>query len=99
MLLLTAIDGRAVLRPSCDIAAAVFLLLLKYQWDTNRGSFYGTCIVLSGSLLLEIVYRGITRRGFVLREVTLLKRGGKNLKGELDKEFSQLLPRQQRQNP
>lgn len=81
------------------IVAAVFLLLLKYQWDTNRGSFYGTCIVLSGSLLLEIVYRGITRRGFVLREVTLLKRGGKNLKGELDKEFSRLLPRQQRQNP
>ncbi len=81
------------------VVALVFVLLLKYQWDTDRGSFYGTCIVLSGSLLLEIIYRGITRRGFISRELTLLKKSEKNLKGELDKEFSQLLPRQQRQNP
>ena len=80
------------------VVAVVFLLLLKYQWDTDRGSFYGTVIVLGGSLLLEIVYRGITSRGFVLREVMLLKRGGKDLKGELDKEFSQRLPHQPRYN-
>lgn len=70
--------------------AAVFMLLLIYQWHTNRGSFYGTCIVLSGSLLVELVYRGVSKRGFILRELTLLKKGEKNLQGELDKEINQL---------
>ena len=81
------------------VVAIVFLLLLKYQWDTDRGSFYGTCIVLGGSLLLEIIYRGITRRDFIQRELTLLKKGEEDLKGELDKDFSMLLPHQQRRNP
>lgn len=79
--------------------AVVFLLLLKYQWDTNRSSFYGTCIVLSGSLLLEIVYRGITRRGFIQRELTLLNKKRKEFKGELDRELSHLLPYRQRRKP
>ncbi len=79
--------------------AVVFLLLLKYQWDTDRSSFYGTCIVLSGSLLLEIVYRGITRRGFIHRELTLLRENQKELKGELDRELTHLLPSRQRRKP
>ena len=79
--------------------AVVFLLLLKYQWETDRSSFYGTCIVLSGSLLLEIVYRGITQRGFIHRELTLLKKNQKELKGELDRELSHLLPSRQRRKP
>jgi len=78
------------------VVAVVFLLLLKYQWSTDRGSFYGTCIVLGGSLLLEIIYRGITRRGFIQRQLTLLKKSEKDLIGELDKEFSQLLSHPQR---
>ncbi len=81
------------------VVAVVFLLLLNYQWGTDRGSFYGTCIVLGGSLMLETVYRGITRRGFIQRELTLLHKKEKDLIGELDKEISQLLPHQQRQNP
>ena len=72
------------------VVAAVFLLLMHYQWRTDRGSFYGTCIVLGGSLLVELIYRGISKRSFVLRELTLLKRGERNLKGELDKEINQL---------
>ena len=80
------------------VVAVVFLLLLKYQWETNRGSFYGTCIVLGGSLLLEIVYRSITRRGFIQRELTLLRKRETALAGELDREFSQLLPHQQQKH-
>jgi len=72
------------------VVAAVFLLLLHYQWRTDRGSFYGTCIVLGGSLLVELIYRGISKRSFVLRELTLLKRSERNLKGELDKEIKRL---------
>ncbi len=80
------------------VVAVVFLLLLNYQWETNRGSFYGTCIVLGGSLLLEIVYRSITRRGFIQRELTLLRKKETELVGELDREFSQLLPHQQQKH-
>jgi len=67
------------------VVAMVFLLLLKYQWGTDRDSFYGTCSVLGGSLIVEIVYRGITRRGFIQRELTLLRKEEKDLIGELDK--------------
>ncbi|VAW69371.1 hypothetical protein MNBD_GAMMA09-1558, partial [hydrothermal vent metagenome] len=72
------------------VVAAIFLLLMHYQWRTDRSSFYGTCIVLGGSLLVELIYRGISKRSFVLRELTLLKRSERNLKGELDKEIKRL---------
>ena len=81
------------------VVASVFLLLLVYQWHTNRSSFYGTFIVLSGSLLVEIVYRGMTQREFILRELSLLKRSENYLHGELDKELDQLLPHKQNKNP
>jgi len=81
------------------VVASVFLLLLVYQWHTNRSSFYGTFIVLSGSLLVEIVYRGMTQREFILRELSLLKRSENYLHGELDKELDQLLLRKQNKNP
>ncbi|NOY72225.1 MAG: hypothetical protein GXP14_07580, partial [Gammaproteobacteria bacterium] len=81
------------------VVAAVFLLLLKYQWNTDRSSFYGTCIVLGGSVLVELIYRGITKRGFILREITLLKIEEKNLKNTLSKELSQLLPHRRNKKP
>lgn len=69
----------------------VFLLLLNYQWHTDRNSFYGTCIVLGGSMLVELVYRGITKRGFIQRELALLKKEKETLRSEMSEELDQLL--------
>jgi len=76
------------------VVAAVFLLLLVYQWHTNRSSFYGTFIVLGGSLLVELIYRGLTRREFIQRELSLLRKGEDYLHDELD----ELLPHKKRNN-
>ncbi len=81
------------------VVSMVFLLLLIYQWNTDRGSFYGTCIVLSGSLLLELIYRGITKRGFVQRELSLLIQDEKKLQSELDEELEHWLPHKQKKHP
>ena len=51
----------------------VFVVLLVYQWQTNRAAFWGTWVVLAGSLLLEIVYRALTQRVFIEREETQLR--------------------------
>jgi len=74
------------------VVASVFVLLLVYQWHSNRSSFYGTFIVLAGSLLVELIYRGMTRREFMLRELSLLRKGEHYLHDELSREFKQLLP-------
>ncbi|HEB93173.1 MAG TPA: APC family permease [Gammaproteobacteria bacterium] len=81
------------------VVASVFLLLLVYQWHTNRSSFYGTFIVLGGSLLIELIYRGVTQRGFVLRELTLLKSKEEYLQEKLGKKFEQLLSHGQDRTP
>ena len=78
------------------VVAAVFVLLLLYQWHTNRDSLYGTFIVLGGSLLIELIYRGVTRRELVLRELSLLRKREKFLHGELDRRLDQLLPHTRR---
>jgi len=80
------------------VVASVFVLLLIYQWHTNRSSFYGTFVVLAGSLLVEMIYRGISRRGFVSRELSLLRKGEHYLHGELDRELDQLLPGKPQKN-
>ncbi len=76
------------------VVASVFVLLLMYQWHTGRNSFYGTCIVLAGSLLIELIYRGISKRGFIQREISLLEKTAQNIETDLDKELEHLLPQQ-----
>ena len=44
------------------VVLAVFLLLIRYQWQTARDAFYATGLVLAGSLLTEAIYFRITRR-------------------------------------
>ncbi len=46
---------------------AVFLLLLRYQWQTARDAFYATGAVLGGSLVTEWIYFGLTRRRLTRR--------------------------------
>lgn len=43
---------------------AVFIALLLYQWKSHRGAFYGTVITFAGALLVEYLFRLITRRKF-----------------------------------
>jgi hypothetical protein len=45
----------------------VFLLLMRYQWSTDRGAFYATWGTLVGSLVVEAIYRGVTKRSIVAR--------------------------------
>ncbi len=56
------------------VVLAVFVLLLVYQWHSNRQAFHGTLVVLAGSLLLEFIYRNITRRSLLLRKFELLEK-------------------------
>ncbi len=46
------------------VVLGVFLLLLYYQWITNRFVFYGIIVTFFGVLIFEIIYRRITRRTF-----------------------------------
>lgn len=47
------------------ILLIVFLALIFYQYQTQRGAFYGTIITLLGALILEYVYRYLTKRRFI----------------------------------
>ena len=48
---------------------AVFVVLMIYQWNTNRSAFYATWIAFAVSLMVEIIYRGISRREMVERDI------------------------------
>jgi amino acid transporter len=47
------------------ILLIVFSALIFYQWQTQRGAFYGTIITLLGALILEYVYRYLKKRRFI----------------------------------
>ena len=47
------------------ILLIVLSALISYQWQTQRGAFYGTIITLSGALILEYVYRYLKKRRFI----------------------------------
>lgn len=46
----------------------VFLLLMDYQWRTNRHAFVVTWLVFGLSLVGELLFRRVTLRGFVIRD-------------------------------
>ncbi|MGD8362746.1 MAG: APC family permease [Gemmatimonadota bacterium] len=58
---------RSIIGVGLGTIGVVFLLLMRYQWGTDRGAFYATWGTLAGSLILEAVYRGLTKRGIVTR--------------------------------
>lgn len=84
--------NRLIIAFAFIVVSAIFLLLLNYQWQTNRASFYGTFSVLAGSLFVEWIYRGVTKRGFVLREISLLKEGPERFEAGLKKRLSKWVP-------
>ncbi len=46
------------------VVLVVFLILLYYQWISNRFVFYGIIVTFIGVLIFEIIYRKVTKRTF-----------------------------------
>lgn len=46
------------------VLSAVFIALLLYQWKSHRGAFYGTIITFAAALVIEYIFRLVTRRKF-----------------------------------
>jgi amino acid transporter len=58
---------RSIIGVGLGTIGLVFLLLMRYQWSTDRGAFYATWGTLVGSLVVEAIYRGVTKRSIVAR--------------------------------
>lgn len=43
---------------------AIFIALLLYQWQSHRNAFYGTIITFAGSVIVEYIFRLISKRKF-----------------------------------
>jgi len=80
--------SRLIIGSGFIIISAVFLLLLHYQWQTNRVAFYGTWVTIGASLLIELVYRGSSGRGFIKRELSSIEKKA----GHLEREMLSALP-------
>jgi len=64
-ILIDAVGGRKeIVIFSFIVVLGVFLLLLYYQWITNRFVFYGIIATFIGVLIFEIIYRKVTKRTF-----------------------------------
>jgi len=61
--------NRGIIALGFWVVLAVFVLLLHYQWQTNRSAFIGTWVVLFGSLMVEGIYFRLTRRRLHKRSV------------------------------
>ncbi len=63
--------NRLVIAAGLLVVLAVFVLLLRYQWRTDRSAFAATWLVLLGSLLTESLYFRFTRRRLQRRQPTM----------------------------
>jgi hypothetical protein len=59
--------NRLFILASIVVIAGVFLILLRYEWRTNRAAFIGTWLTLSTSLIVEAIYRRLTGRALLTR--------------------------------
>jgi len=55
---------RALVLINFFLILAVFLVLLYYQWKSQRMVFWGTLITFAGALVTEVLYRSASRRSF-----------------------------------
>jgi len=58
---------RAIIGLALGTVAVVFLLLMRYQWQTDRAAFFATWGTLVGSVIVEAIYRLVTRRTLTIR--------------------------------
>jgi len=54
--------NRTIILLGLGIVGVVFILLMRYQWNTGRTAFWATWGTLAGSLGVETIYRYVTRR-------------------------------------
>ncbi|HFD80500.1 MAG TPA: amino acid permease [Gammaproteobacteria bacterium] len=64
--------NRLLIRFALLVVGLVFLTLLFYQWHSNRVAFWSTWGVFAASLLIETVYRLLSQREFVIRDLDSL---------------------------
>jgi len=50
-----------------SILCIVFIGLLYYQWQTQRSAFFGTIGTLAGAIVIEYIYRYLSKRTFKIR--------------------------------
>jgi len=58
---------RGIIGAALGTVGLVFVLLMRYEWQTDRVAFYATWGTLAGSILLEAVYRTVTKRTLTRR--------------------------------
>jgi amino acid transporter len=58
---------RGVIGLALAVVGLVFVLLMRYEWQTDRAAFYATWGTLAGSVVLETVYRLVTHRALSRR--------------------------------
>jgi len=58
--------NRTLVLFNTGVLLLVFLALLLYQWQTQRGAFYGSLVTLAGSVAVEYVYRHAAKRVYHL---------------------------------
>jgi amino acid transporter len=51
------------------VVMVMFVVLLHYQWQNSRAAFYGIWITFLGAVVVEVVYRLVTQRELVVREL------------------------------
>lgn len=54
--------SRLIVALALGTVLLVFVLLMRYQWRTDRFAFWATWGTLAGSVLIEAIYRALTRR-------------------------------------
>jgi amino acid transporter len=59
--------NRAIVSLALATVVVVFVLLMRYQWQTDRAAFYATWGTLAGSVVVEAIYRAVTQRVLVAR--------------------------------
>jgi amino acid transporter len=65
--------SRVLLGINLAVLVAVFVLLMYYQWQTNKAVLIGTGVVFGGSILVEAGYRFLKKRSFRLSGKRLLE--------------------------
>ena len=47
------------------ILTAVFVALMVYQWQTQKSAFYGSIIIFGAAIIVEYIYRKVSKRDFL----------------------------------
>jgi len=63
---------------------AVLVVLMVYQWQTDRSAFYTTLVAFALSLVVEVIYRGISQREILRREFVVFEKELERVEQEIN---------------